>query len=336
MSSAVIFGCAGLNLTREERAFFAEVKPVGFILFERNCNTPDQVRALCAALRESIGDAAAPILIDQEGGRVRRLKPPHWREAPPARLFAELARRDLKAAEAATLFNAELIAAELADLGIDVNCAPVLDLPQADADPVIGDRAFGTDPRQVSRLGRSVCDGLLVGGVLPVIKHMPGHGRARADSHKELPRVGTSLEELRGHDFKPFRALADMPIAMTAHVVYEAIDRDRPATTSPVVINDVVRGEIGFDGLLISDDVSMKALSGDFAARAETSLAAGCDVVLHCNGDMTEMRAVAKGARALDAQGIARLQRARELLKAHPGAMDRARAEAALAEFLRT
>lgn len=335
MTRAVIFGCAGPELAGAERAFFADADPVGFILFERNCQTPDQVRALCAALRDSIGRAEAPILIDQEGGRVRRLKPPHWRDAPAARAFAALARRDLESADVAVTLNAQLIAVELAALGIDVDCAPVVDLPQADADPIIGDRAFGTDPEIVARLARAMCDGLLSGGVLSVIKHIPGHGRARADSHKELPRVETPLAELRAHDFKPFRDLADMPIAMTAHVVYEAIDPELPATLSPAAIG-LIRRDIGFDGLLVSDDLSMKALSGGFRDRAARALAAGCDVVLHCNADMSEMRAVAEGTRALDAAGAARLQKARELLKAHFAAIDRIHAEAALATFLAT
>jgi beta-N-acetylhexosaminidase len=333
VSRAVIFGCSGPELTPEERTFFAEVDPVGFILFERNCTSPDQVRALCEALCDSVGRPHAPILIDQEGGRVRRLKPPHWREAPPARVFAERALIDTNAARNAVALNAGLIASELADLGIDVDCAPVLDLPQPDADPIIGDRAFGTDPEIVALLGRAMCDGLLAGGALPVIKHIPGHGRARADSHKELPRVDTPLAELRAYDFKPFKALADQPIGMTAHVVYEAIDPDRPATTSPLAI-DLIRSEIGFDGVLVSDDLSMKALSGDFKERAEAALAAGCDVVLHCNGDMAEMRAVANGTRMLDAAGTVRLQKAADLLKARLSTLDRERAAKALALFL--
>jgi beta-N-acetylhexosaminidase len=333
---AVIFGCQTYDVSDQERAFFRETDPVGFILFERNCQSPDQVRRLCAALRDSVGRADAPILIDQEGGRVRRLKPPHWRIAQSAKTFADLAGRDSAKGEEAIRLNAQLMARELADLGIDVDCAPVLDLPQSDADPIIGDRAYGTEPATVARLARAVMDGLVAGGAIPVIKHIPGHGRARADSHKELPRVETAHAELSAHDFRPFRELADAPMGMTAHVVYEAIDARAPATLSRKVIETIIRGEIGFDGWLMSDDLSMKALSGSFEDRARASLDAGCDVVLHCNGDMTEMRAVASAVRTMDDDSLRRLQRARALIGTSRAAMDAVAGEARLAQLLST
>jgi len=331
---AVIFGCKSYDLSDEERAFFADADPVGFILFERNCQSPDQVRRLCENLRGSVGRTDAPILIDQEGGRVRRLKPPHWRMAHSARTFAELVSRDGEKGIEAIRLNAQLMARELAGLGIDVDCTPVLDLPQSDADPIIGDRAYGTEPAIVGRLARAVMDGLIAGGAIPVIKHIPGHGRARADSHKELPRVETSHAELSAHDFRPFRELADAPMGMTAHVVYEAIDAAAPATCSRKMIETIVRGEIGFDGWLMSDDLSMKALSGSFEDRTRASLDAGCDVVLHCNGDMREMRAVAAAARAMNGDGVRRLRRARALIEAPRAPLDPVAGEARLAQLL--
>jgi beta-N-acetylhexosaminidase len=290
---AVIFGCAGPTLAPKERRFFAEVDPLGFILFTRNCRDPDQLASLVAALRDAVERADAPVLIDQEGGRVARLGPPHWRSAPAAARFAALWRGDPAAACEAARANARLMAAELAAAGITVDCAPVLDIPVAGADPIIGDRALGDAPKPIAALGRAVCDGLRAGGVLPVIKHIPGHGRAGADSHKALPVVDTPRAELARTDFAPFRALSDQPIGMTAHVVYRDIDPDRPATTSAQVIGGVIRAEIGFDGFLLSDDVAMGALSGPQGARARDSIEAGCDAVLHCTGVMTEMEEVA-------------------------------------------
>jgi len=333
-SRAVIFGCKAYELSVDEQAFFRASDPVGFILFERNCQSPEQLRALCTALRESIGRPDAPILIDQEGGRVRRLKPPHWRMAQSARTFAELAGRDAAKGIEAIQLNAQLMAQELRDLGIDVDCAPVLDLPQSDADPIIGDRAYGTTPEMVARLARPVAEGLIAGGAIPVIKHIPGHGRARADSHKELPRVEASHADLSAHDFRPFRDLADMPMGMTAHVVFEAIDADAPATCSRKVIDSVIRGEIGFDGWLMSDDLSMKALSGGFEDRARAALDAGCDVVLHCNGDMAEMQAVAAGTRRMDDDAVRRLSRARALIDSPCAALDRVAGEARLVQLM--
>ena len=296
---AAIFGCQGHALTRAEIAFFRDVRPWGFILFRRNIDTPDQVRALTAALRETVDDRRAPILIDQEGGRVQRLGPPHWPKYPPGRAYGDLPTNDPLVRREITRLGARLMAHDLLDLGINVDCVPVLDVPSPDGHQIIGDRAYGQDVGTVATLGRAAAEGLIAGGVLPVIKHIPGHGRAMADSHMELPVVGASFEDLDARDFAPFRVLSDMPMAMTAHVVYTAIDPKRPSTTSKTVIRDVTRGAIGFDGLLMTDDLSMKALKGGFKARARAALAAGCDVVLHCNGDMDEMKAVVEGCRKL-------------------------------------
>lgn len=306
--AAAILGCSGLILTDEEKRFFQSVNPLGFILFARNVRDPDQVRALVTDLRACVGRVDAPVLIDQEGGRVQRLKPPHWRKAPPGEPFARLAARDLEAARTALRLNYRLIGRELADLGIDVDCAPVLDVPVPGAHDVIGDRAFGHHPDMVAALGRAVVDGLLDEGVLPVIKHIPGHGRSMVDSHHDLPVVEASLEELAAQDFPPFQALADAPWAMTAHVVYKAIDATAPATASARVIGEIIRGIIGFRGVLISDDLSMKALGGRFQDRTQAALAAGCDLVLHCNGDMDEMQAVASVLRPLHDQALDRLE----------------------------
>lgn len=323
---AAIFGCAGTRLSSSEQAFFRDSNPAGFILFARNIESPDQVRMLVSDLRDCAGAENALILIDQEGGRVARLKPPHWRAAPPQGIFGKLGPGT---ARNAAKLNARLLADELQALGINVDCLPLLDLRFPGAHDIIGDRAFGETVEIVSLLGRAVCEGLLEGGVLPVIKHIPGHGRARADSHLELPRVDAGRDELEETDFAPFRALADMPLAMTAHIVYGAIDPVRPATTSPAVMNDIIRGSIGYDGLVMTDDLSMKALGGGFAARTADSLAAGCDLVLHCNGDMDEMKQVADAARPLDAEGLRRYHRALNMLE-QPEPFDR---EAVLAEL---
>ena len=308
---AVILGCGGPALGDAERHFFRDADPLGFILFSRNCTDPDQVRSLVAELRDCVGHADAPVLIDQEGGRVARLGPPHWRAAPPARRFAEIAEfadRD-RAVEAARL-NARLIAAELLRLGITVNCAPVLDVVQPDAHPIIGDRAYGGRPAMAALLGWAVCEGLLDGGVMPVIKHIPGHGRAMADSHEALPVVEAPLTELDAVDFAPFRALNHMPWAMTAHVVYQAIDPDKPATTSAPVIAEAIRGAIGFDGVLLSDDIAMKALDGDIGSSAQAAHAAGCDVVLHCSGELADMERVVAATGLLTDAALDRLARA--------------------------
>lgn len=307
---ACILGLAGPTLSPEEAAFFRDVQPWGFILFGRNVESPDQVRRLTAALRETVGRADAPILVDQEGGRVQRLRPPHWRSYPPGRAYGRIAGNDPLLQREITRLGARLIAHDLASLGINVDCVPVLDVPDPSGHEIIGDRAYGPGPEQVAALGRAAAEGLIAGGVLPVMKHMPGHGRAKADTHLELPVVEAPYEALDGRDFAPFRALSDMPLGMTAHVVYGAIDAKNPGTTSMRVIRDVIRGAIGFDGLLMTDDLSMKALSGDFTTRAHRALAAGCDMVLHCNGDMAEMQAVVKGVRELKGRAARRAEAA--------------------------
>jgi len=331
--TAAILGCAGTSLSADEGALFRDVQPWGFILFARNIATPGQVRRLTDDLRACVGRADAPILIDQEGGRVQRLGPPHWRRYPPAQAYGRLPADDLVLRREITRLGARLMAHDLAALGINVDCVPVLDVPSPDGHEIIGDRAYADAPDEVAQLGRAAAEGLIAGGVLPVIKHIPGHGRARADSHLHLPVVETGLGELTDRDFAPFRALSDMPMAMTAHVVYAAIDPKAPATTSRKLISRVIRGAIGFDGLLMSDDLSMKALSGEFTDRARAALAAGCDMLLHCNGDMREMQAVLAGAqllagkaRARAAAAMARLPRAVEPFDAEAG---RARFDAA-------
>ncbi|HEX6842676.1 MAG TPA: beta-N-acetylhexosaminidase [Stellaceae bacterium] len=303
---AAIFGCSGATLTPAERDFFRDADPLGFILFQRNCHSPDQVRRLVSDLRDAVGRADAPVLIDQEGGRVARLKPPHWPAYPAPAAIAALG----AAAKEAAWLGARLIADDLAALGITVDCVPVLDIPVPGADAVIGDRALGDDPAAIATLGRAVCDGMLAGGVLPVIKHIPGHGRATVDSHHALPRVDASRAILAKSDFAPFKALADMPWAMTAHIVYTHIDAGAAATLSRKVVTEVIRGEIGFDGVLVSDDLSMRALGGSFADRTQGALAAGCDLVLHCNGNMTEMTAVAGAAARLTPAARRRVERA--------------------------
>ena len=328
-SKAFIAGCSGLALTPDEKAFFAAEKPWGFILFGRNIDTPDQVRALVDELRLSVGRADAPVLIDQEGSRVQRLRPPHWRKYPPGRLFGNLYANDPQKGCRAAWLQSRLIAFELASLGINVDCLPVLDVPVEGAHDVIGDRAYSFHPYEVAQLGRAAADGLMAGGVLPVIKHIPGHGRAFSDSHKELPTVDAHPAELGCTDFYPFMQLADMPMAMTAHVVYSGFDRDNPATLSQKMIGEIIRGWLGFDGLLMSDDLSMQALSGDFSERTQSAFAAGCDVVLHCNGLMAEMEAVAAASPTLEGKAEWRARIALERL-AQPDESDE---EALLAEF---
>ena len=333
MTRAAILGCSGLSLSREEEAFFRDVEPWGFILFARNVEAPDQVRRLVDQLRAAVDRPDAPMLIDQEGGRVQRLGPPHWRRYPPGRAYGELASNDPLLRREITRLGARLLAHDLAALGINVDCVPVLDVPVAGAHDVIGDRAYAKTPDGVALLGRAACEGLIAGGVLPVIKHIPGHGRAMADSHHDLPVVDTAYDELDAWDFAPFKMLSDMPMAMTAHVVYSAVDAKRPATTSKKAMRQVIRGAIGFDGLVMSDDLSMKALGGEFADRARDSLAAGCDVVLHCNGDMAEMKAVLAGTKALSGQALRRAKAALGRLAKVPEPFDldeaRARFDAA-------
>ena len=322
----MILGCAGERLDADERRFFADSDPVGFILFRRNCRSPDQVRDLVTSLRDVVGRSDAPVLIDQEGGRVARLRPPSWRLYPSA---ASLGSLPDPQAELAARLGARLIADDLEQLGITVDCLPVLDIPVVGADPVIGDRAYGTEPGRVTRLARAVCEGLLEGGVLPVIKHIPGHGRAGVDSHRACPVVETHIEELSHTDFAPFRALAAMPWAMSAHIVYIAIDPTAPATLSHRVVSEVIRGAIGFDGVLVSDDLSMQALGGGIAERAEAALTAGCDLVLHCNGDPREMEAVVTAAGLISAGTGDRLARGEAMRRASSRRLfDRREAEA--------
>lgn len=310
----VIFGVSGLALSPDEAAFFREAEPAGFILFGRNVESPDQVRALVEALRDCLG-RTAPVLIDQEGGPVPRLKPPHWRNAPAMARFGRVFDKDAKLAEQALALNCRLIADDLRALGIEVVCAPVLDVPAEGADPIIGERAFSSDPAVVARLGRVAVEAFLEAGVVPVIKHVPGHGRAPVDSHLALPFVSAAREALEETDFLPFRKCKDAPLAMTAHVVYRAIDEAAPATFSKRVVTGVIRGRIGFEGLIVSDDICMRALAGSFRKRAERTLAAGVDLVLHCSGVLSEMDSVMRGVSKMPEKGKAML--AKTLENAH-------------------
>ena len=330
---AAILGCTGPRLDDDERRFLARADPAGFILFRRNCESPEQVRALVAALREAVGRADAPVLIDQEGGRVVRLAPPHWRAPPAPAAFGALFAADRAAGARAAWLNARLMAADLFALGITVNCAPLLDLRVTGASKAIGDRALAEDPASVAGLGRAIACGLRAGGVLPAIKHLPGHGRAAADSHATLPRVEASLTDLRAGDFAPFRALRDLPVGITAHVCYTALDPHRPGTLSPAVIAEAVRGAIGFDGLLVSDDLSMGALTGPPGARAAAALAAGCDLALHCNGNRAEMEEVVAATPRLGPRARARFDRARAARPA-PASFDTADARRELRALL--
>ena len=308
-AKAFICGCKGLSFDADERAFLATHRPWGLILFKRNIETPGQVAALVTAFREVVGRADAPVLIDQEGGRVQRMGPPHWPAYPSAARLAAIPGTPEEVAAAVRL-STRLMAHDLVAVGINADCLPVLDTPAPGAHSVIGDRAYGATPEQVARLGRAAAEGMLDSGVLPVIKHIPGHGRAGADSHLELPRVSADRKSLEEIDFVPFCALSDMPLAMTAHVVYEAIDPDRPATVSPRVVADIIRGFIGFDGLLMSDDLSMKALTGNFGERTRAAHAAGVDLALHCNGDLAEAGPVGEASPWLAGRGLDRAERA--------------------------
>lgn len=332
---AGIFGVSGLHLTQEERRFFRDTPPLGFILFRRNVETPEQVRALVAELKACVPHDPL-ILIDQEGGRVRRLRPPHWPDYPAAARFADVCNDPAEQRELVRL-GARLMAHDLFDLGINVDCAPVLDVPQPGAHDIIGDRAYGTTPRDVAVMGRAACEGLLAGGVLPVIKHIPGHGRAGADSHTDLPVVEASLDDLMAVDFYPFQVHADMPIAMTAHVQYTAIDARNTATTSKKCIR-LIREVIGFDGLLICDDLSMNALCGDLAQRARASLKAGCDVLLHCNGKLDQMQAIMEETPKLRGKARRRAEACFQRLLTSPEPLDvlevRQRFDAVLARGL--
>ncbi len=332
---AVIFGCAGVQLTAEERAFFEDVQPWGFILFARNCESPAQIRALTEELRATIKRKDAPILIDQEGGRVARLKPPFWRARPPMDRFGALYEISPQKGKEAAFLGSRLMAEDLGRLGINVNCVPILDVPHEGAHDIIGDRALAKSAGDIAVLGGAVMAGSIAGGALPIIKHIPGHGRALADSHLELPIVDADLDHLRAVDFAPFKALNQAPMAMTAHVVYSAIDKTAPATVSGKLITQIIRGEIGFDGLLMSDDLSMKALQGSFAERSEAALKAGCDMLLHCNGDMVEMQEIAGAAIALEGKAARRAEAALALLADRNQAdFDQERQEAHYARLL--
>ncbi len=291
-ASAFITGLAGLDVSANERAFLREAQPWGLIIFKRNINTPSQVTELVRSFRDIVGREAA-VLVDQEGGRVQRLGPPHWPAYPPGARYGEIYDREHATGLATARLAGLLIAADLHALGIDVDCLPIADVPVQGGDPVIGDRAYGSEPGKVAAIAAAVAGGLMAGGVLPVLKHLPGHGRASADSHHKLPVVDTDRATLEATDFAAFKPLAALPLGMTAHVVFSAIDPDAPATTSVTMVREVIRGFIGFQGLLMSDDISMGALSGTIAERSRAALAAGCDVVLHCNGDLGEMAAVA-------------------------------------------
>jgi beta-N-acetylhexosaminidase len=326
---AFITGVSGPELSATEREFIRLERPWGFILFKRNIQTPDQVVRLVRELREALGNPEAPVLIDQEGGRVQRLGPPHWPVYPPGAVFGVLYDIDPALGLAAARLSARLIAADLLELGVTVDCLPLADVPVAGADAVIGNRAYGTEPAKVAAIARAVTEGLEQGGVLPVLKHIPGHGRATADTHFRLPEVDTSKAELERTDFAAFQSLADLPMAMTAHVVFSALDPAQPATTSATIIQQVIRGVIGFQGLLMSDDVSMNALAGSIAERTRAIVAAGCDMVLHCNGDLGEMREVARETPELSGTALERAGRALASRRA-PQAFDRVAARAEL------
>ena len=306
---AMILGCASEALDDGECRFVTDVDPAGFILFKRNCEDPAQTRALIGALREAVSRPDAPVLIDQEGGRVVRLGPPHWRAPPAPALLGALAEIDGAAGARAAWLNARLVAADLFTLGFTVNCVPVLDLRFAGASNVVGNRSYGADPRLVANLGRAVADGLDAGGIVPAVKHLPGHGRATADSHAVLPQVDAPLKALRARDFVPFHALRDVPVGLTAHVCYAALDPGRAGTLSAKVIGEAVRGAIGFDGLLVTDDLSMGALRGSVGQRAAVALSAGCDLALHCNGKRDEMEDVAAAVPRLAGRARERFDR---------------------------
>lgn len=329
---AFITGVAGLKLTAKERSFLREAQPWGFILFNRNLRTPAQIRKLVEECREAVG-SHAPVLIDQEGGRVQRLGPPHWPQYPTGATYGRIYDRDVAAGLAAAGLGARLIASDLLPLGIDVDCLPIADVPARGANAVIGDRAYGRTPEAVAAIGGAVAAGLMAGGVLPVLKHIPGHGRATADSHERLPVVKAPRAELEPRDFAAFQPLSRLPMAMTAHVVFSDIDPLAPATTSVTMVREVIRGFIGFQGLLMSDDIAMGALSGSPASRTQAALAAGCDVVLHCNGKLAEMQEVAANAPKLSGQAAKRAAAALAL-RAPPEPFDQAEGRRTFASLI--
>jgi len=320
-SRAFITGCAGLELSVQEREFIRQWRPWGLILFKRNVESRAQLIQLTQQFRDILDIENAPVLIDQEGGRVQRMGPPHWRKYPAARAFGELP-HTLQSREDLIRDGARLIAEDLRESGINIDCLPVLDVPQPGAHDVIGDRAYSFNALEVAASGRAACEGLLAGGVLPVIKHMPGHGRAGADSHLELPVVTASRKDLET-DFAPFRALADMPLAMSAHVVYTAIDPGNPATASAKIVREIMRGEIGFKGLIISDDLHMKALKGSFFEKTQALFAAGLDMALDCHFDPATATEVAQASPVLDGERAERATRALAMIAAKPEPFDR-------------
>ena len=319
MRHALVVGLSGEALTPDEATFLNRVRPAGIIVFSRNAVARDQLARLIDDAVMAVGDRDLLVLVDQEGGRVRRLRPPVWRDLPAAASYGRLFERDPVAAQAAAMAIARLTAHDLRSIGINMNCAPCIDLLFDDADAIIGDRAYGRDVDVVVALAAAVAEGYMAGGVVPVIKHIPGHGRAGVDSHLALPVVEARDAELDRADFAPFKALAGLPAAMTGHVVYSAIDPSRPATTSPAVLENIVRDRIGFDGLLISDDLSMKALTGSLTERASAAFAAGCDLALHCNGEMDEMRAVAEATPVLVGAARDRLEACLAITRQNPG-----------------
>ncbi len=330
---ALIAGCSGPELTTAERSFFRKHRPCGLILFARNCVSREQIADLAGAARECVAGEELLVLVDQEGGRVQRMGPPQWRKYPAARAFGRLYESNRGEAIEATHAVARLMAHDLHEVGINADCAPVLDVPATGAHEIIGDRAYGEDPETIIALARAFARGLLDGGVLPVVKHIPGHGRARADSHKDLPVIDASLEELSESDFKPFAALNDLPLAMTAHVVLSAVDDVDPASVSAPIIGEVIRQQIGFRGLIMSDDLDMAALTGTLAERATGVIGAGCDVALHCSGLLAGMEEVADAAPELSGAALTRLNDAFGALKA-PVAFDVERAENMLEKAL--
>jgi len=333
MPSALIVGVSGTELNPAEASFLKSAQPCGLILFGRNLASHDQIRRLVADAKAAVATDQLLVLIDQEGGRVQRLRPPLGRALPPAAAYAHCHREDRATAVRSAHLAARLVARDLSDLGINCDCTPVLDVPVSGAHDIIGDRAYGATPAQVAELGRAVAEGFMQGGVLPVVKHIPGHGRATADSHLSLPVVTASRAELSATDFAPFRALCEMPAAMTAHVVFASIDPDNPASTSEIVTRDIIRGEIGFDGFLMSDDIGMRALSGSMDVRAAAVINAGSDVALHCSGNLAEMEAAASAVPALAGRALARFHTAFAVTERAED-LDVAVAEAALADVL--
>ncbi len=311
----VIFSCEGPVLTEEERQFFKSEDPFGFILFARNVEAPDQLQTLIRDLRDSVGREDAPVLVDQEGGRVQRLRSPHWYEAPSFGRIGTLYDLDPEKGREAARFATQLISADLLEAGFSVNCSPCLDLSFPETSSVIGDRSFHRNPAVVAELGAIVAETYMDAGIMPVIKHMPGHGRALVDSHIELPSVATDLSDLSENDFAPFKALSKIPWGMTAHIVFENIDPSGPATQSPKVIEDIIRRKIGFEGLLLTDDLNMEALDGSLAVRAERALEAGVDIILHCSGKLAEMREVASACPSIRADSLERYQQSRQVFE---------------------